>query len=177
MRITTLTISLTITISSFANIYTWTDENGKTIYGDNPPEHNIQEVIPQELTIIPAYTDPNETNQSNILQDTEKRTEYTTFKITTPAHDKTIQVNTGTIDIAMELSPTLSDKDRIFIYLDGKKVIKDSQSLSASLQSLDRGTHTLFAVVRTEEGDVLINSNTVKFHLLRSSRIHKRSFH
>lgn len=181
MRILILLLSLTIASVSSAKIFTWKDSSGRTIYGDNPPENNTaKEVNPPELTIIPGYKDPTYSTPTETppqVQKSSQVVEYTSFKITSPTAEQSIQANNGNINIAMQLSPALAKQDRIFIYLDGKKIVKDSQSLNAALSNLDRGSHSVFAVIRTKNGDVLINSNTVKFYLLRSSRIGNRNIH
>ncbi|HIQ07252.1 MAG TPA: DUF4124 domain-containing protein [Thiotrichaceae bacterium] len=177
-RLLLITLSLALPIASMASlkIYTWKDETGRTIYGDNPPENNnIKEINPPELTIIPGYKDPSTAQPIKEIAKPNKTTEYTLFKITSPTSEQSIQANTGNLTLTMKLEPKLADHDSIFIYLDGKKVVKNGKSLNATLNNLDRGTHSIFAVIRTKNGDVLINSNTVKFHLIRSSRIGNRN--
>jgi hypothetical protein len=179
MRIPILLLSAalfsTAVSTSFAKIYSWKDASGKTVFGDNPPNQNkAKEVKTQELTIVPGYKDPTiaqvSTKKSDV--DTTKADEgtgYEVFNVAYPKDDEAIRANDGNITVAFELSPALKKTDTIFVYMDGKKIVKDSKSLSVSLQSLDRGTHSMFAVVRNGNGDVLLNSNTVSFHILRNS--------
>ena len=179
MRVIVLLLSLTLLSSllntSLAKIYTWKDESGKTVYGDNPPEHNkAKEVKTQELTIIPGYKDPNAKNsQKNKTEkeqfDAEEEPDYESFVVSYPKDDEAIRANDGNITVSFELTPALKSTDSVFIYLDGKKVVEGSKALSASLTSLDRGSHSMFAVIRNNNGDVLLNSDAVTFHVLRNS--------
>lgn len=185
MRLILLLLSLTLISTSFAKIYTWKDNNGKTIYGDNPPQsEKAEEVIIKELTIIEAYKHPSliEDKASNNKTKSDKdkaegnrdqTTSYESFKITYPIDDQDIRASTGDITAAFSLTPSLHEADTVFVYLDGKKMVENSKSLSASFVNLDRGSHSMFAVIRNNNGDVLINSNTVSFHVFRSSMIKK----
>ncbi len=193
MRILSLIISLVLISPGFANIYTWKDASGRTIYGDNPPEKGkVMEVSPEPLTIVPGFKDPDVktnttssssksdvTNQPKVLdekneEEEEDKPPYDSFKIAYPASGEEIRSNDGTLSISLELSPALAEEDSIFIYVNGKKLIENSKSLSIDLSNLDRGSHSMFAVVRNDKGHVLLNSNTVKFNILRNSAILNR---
>ncbi|MEE9350835.1 MAG: DUF4124 domain-containing protein [Thiotrichaceae bacterium] len=181
MRVPIILLSIALfstTVSSgFAKIYSWKDASGKTVYGDNPTDHSkAKEVKTQELTIVPGYKDPTtiQVNQKKATEEPAKEDDskgYETFNVTYPKDDEAIRANDGNITVAFQLSPALKKTDTVFVYVDGKKMVEDSKSLSASLQGLDRGTHSMFAVVRNANGDVLLNSNTVSFHILRNSII------
>ncbi|MEE9304043.1 MAG: DUF4124 domain-containing protein [Thiotrichaceae bacterium] len=181
MRVFTLLLSfLFFTVASSiscAKIYSWKDASGKTVYGDNPPNQNkAKEVKTQELTVVPGYKDPSlaqvaeKTVSDDKIEDDQDKG-YDIFNVTYPKNDEAIRTNDGNVTVAFELSPALKSTDTVFIYVDGKKVVEGSQSLTASLTSLDRGTHSMFAVVRNDNGDVLLNSNTVSFHIMRNSII------
>ncbi len=176
MRAFLLLLSLLVvtTATSWAKIYTWKDASGRTIYGDTPPEQKkAKEVKTQELTIVPGFKDPSleaKTAKPEQQEDEEEFT-YKSFKVSYPNNDEAIRANDGNITIAFELEPALQANDSVSIYLDGKKIVEDGKSLSTSLSNLDRGSHSLFAVVKNNKGDVLLNSNTVSFHMLRNSII------
>ena len=183
------TFMLIFFTSAIGEIYSWKDKNGRTVYGDDPPENIVSKTfIPEPLMIVPSYKDPTE-DEKNAAQEeklddgnkTEEATDdekeetdeppYATFKITYPAKDDVIRANNGNIFISLQLSPTLAASDRVFVYVNGKKVVENSKALSVELKQLDRGKHSIFAVVRNDKGDVLINSNTVTFSVLRNSTI------
>lgn len=175
MRIFILLLGLAIASTSLAKIYSWKDANGKVVYGDNPPEHNkAKEVETQELTIVPGYSEtpaavPEDSSQEK--KEEEESPGYESFTVSYPAADEAIRANDGNLTASFALSPGLKASDQVFIYLDGKKVNEGGKALTASFTNLDRGSHSIFAVVRNDNGDVLINSDTVTFHVLRNSII------
>ena len=132
-------------------------------------------ITPTLLTIVPSYKDPDatETKKSSAKKtvkpkEDQEQVEYESFKITSPAKNALINSQGGNVTISFSLEPRLQSSDTIDIYMNGKKLVKGSKSLSASFDNLDRGTHSVFAVVRSTDGGVLINSNSVKFHLKRN---------
>lgn len=176
--------SFTLTTPTLAKIYTWKDASGRTIFGDNPPQHNkAKEVKTKELTVVPGFKDPSLQQNNNTKQPAEESENtdenaaagYESFNITYPTSDIAIRSNNGNVASSFELSPGLKKSDTISVYLDGKKVVEDSKSLSASFSNLDRGSHSMFAVIRNSNGDILINSNTVTFHILRNTIINNQS--
>ena len=193
MRIPILIFTITslLVASAIGEIYSWKDSNGRTVYGDEPPENVVPTTFtPEPLMIVPSYKAPIEdekdaaktkenkpNDKAKEEADAQKeetdadKPPYETFKITYPTKDDVIRANDGNIFISLELSPSLATSDHIFIYINGKKVIEKSKALSVQLTQLDRGKHSMFAVVRNDKGDILINSNTVTFNLLRSSTV------
>lgn len=189
MRILLLMIGLMFMMAAMGEIFSWKDKSGRTVYGDDPPENAATTTFTAEpLMIVPSYKDPAEdeknagqktTDESNEFDDVDTEDDaeevdtppYATFKITYPTKDEVIRANDGSVFISLQLSPALAASDSVFVYVNGKKVIEDSKALSVQLRQLDRGVHSMFAVVRNKKGDVLINSNTVTFNVLRSSVI------
>lgn len=174
MRIILLIFIALYSVTTTADIYSWKDTNGNTVFGDTPPEAiKAKRIETQPLTVIPSFKDPSlEQSQDTSKEEKDTGEAYESFEVAYPNDDATIRSNDGNLNLSLDLSPSLQSSDRVFIYLDGKKVQEEgSTSLSASLNNLDRGTHSLFAVVRSEDGDVLINSNTVSFHVQRNSII------
>jgi negative regulator of genetic competence, sporulation and motility len=185
------TFMLIFFTSAIGEIYSWKDKNGRTVYGDDPPENIVTKTFtPEPLMIVPGYKDPvedekdaaeketnklddgNETKEE--ADDKEEETDeppYATFKITYPTKNDVIRANDGNIFISLHLSPALAASDSVYVYVNGKKVVEGSKALSVQLEQLDRGKQSIFAVVRNDNGDVLINSNTVTFSVLRSSAI------
>lgn len=191
MRTVLMMVSLMFINAANAEIYSWVDSNGRTVYGDNPPENTTtQTFTPEPLMIVPAYADPDEaekevatTKADKTDDDSDTDTEttdkeadadqpaYKTFQITYPTKDEVIRANDGSLFMSMQLSPALAASDNVSIYVNGKKFVENGKALSVKLEQLDRGDHNMFAVVRNDKGDVLINSNTVKFSVLRNSVI------
>jgi hypothetical protein len=179
---------VTVTSAHAGKIYSWKDANGHTVFGDNPVHADkAKEIIQEPMNIIPGYRDPDVVAKENAMKaaadaannnsentDEEAYT-YTSFKIASPQSGETFRDNSGNTKIEFNLTPRLQEGDTITVYVDGKKKIEGSQSLNITLTGLDRGDHSVFAVVRNPEGDVLLNSDTVTFTLLRYSAFNRKA--
>ena len=161
-------------------IYKWVDEDGKEIYGNRPPEDAItDEVALPEITIIESkeeFQEAKETSEEQVAlpptknSDQEKTVIEQKLDVISPKNNDVIRANNGNIEIKFTTLPKLAEAESIVIYLDGKQ-FSVSRDLTAKLEALDRGTHSLFAVKRDAKGNVIANSNNIKFHILRHSKL------
>ncbi|CAA6825515.1 MAG: Unknown protein [uncultured Thiotrichaceae bacterium] len=162
-----------------AEVYRWTDASGRTVFGDSPPEQTkAQTVELPTLTVADSYDDGEEKGRvANSAQAKEEdddaatgvqAVEYKRFAVTSPEADSSVRANNGNIMVRLELEPGLQDGHGIVVYLDGKRVA-NGDSTVFSLESVDRGKHSLFAVLHDENDDVLKNTEAVSFNLLRHS--------
>ena len=95
---------------------------------------------------------------------------YVQLTITRPAADETIHDNSGNLTVEVTLSPALQGEQghRIQLYLDGIAVGNPS---GLSLTEIDRGAHSLQAVVVDRDGRALIASAPVPFYMWRASAL------
>lgn len=162
-------------------IYKWIDEDGRKTYGNNPPEDIVKDKVTlPEITIIESREQFQDTRQDKFetkintsdTSDTEVAKEdegiEAKFEVASPKDDEVLRANDGNVSVKFILQPALKENESIVIYLDGKQLLVNS-GLEANLEALDRGTHSLFAVRRDVSGNVVANSNNVKFHILRNS--------
>jgi hypothetical protein len=91
---------------------------------------------------------------------------YSDFKITSPATGETIRSNNAELGINIGLTPALKKGDGITVYLDSKQAAS-AETLSFLLPTVDPGEHTLFAVLNDSSGNIIQNTETVKFTILR----------
>lgn len=98
---------------------------------------------------------------------------YASLQILRPHQDETIHDNNGRVPVALHLVPALQTAQghRIQILLDGRPYGSDRAGTQFTLDNVDRGTHTLQAMVVDRAGDKLIASDSVTFHLWRASRL------
>ena len=162
-----LLISILMVLGSAATaetVYRTVDENGNTIYSDQPsPDAEEIHVEDAQSINLPSagpfvYT-PLKKEQGG---------PYTAITITSPENDAAIRDNTGNIRISVSVEPGLNPGrgDQIAIYMDGKQVAAGS-SPQFDLENIDRGTHILNAGIIDAKGKVLISSPPVSFTLLR----------
>lgn len=164
-----------------AEVYRWTDASGRTVFGDSPPEQTkAQTVELPTLTVADSYNDSEGkgkvANSAQAKEDDDaaetKAVEYKRFVVTSPEADASVRANNGNIMVRLELEPGLQEGHGIVVYLDGKRVANGGSTVF-SLESVDRGKHSLFAVLHDENDDVLKNTEAVSFNLLRHSVLKK----
>lgn len=170
MRIGSLFLLLALSLSIFsahAEIYRWVDAQGRVMYGDDPPnKSNAKRVALPTLTVADGFV-PHQT-EAQPAQQKEDDEAYSDFKITSPESGEAVRANGGNLTVTIGLKPKLKAGDGITLYLDSKQVASGS-SLSFPLTELERGNHTVFAVLNDASGNIIQNTETVTFSLLQHS--------
>jgi hypothetical protein len=95
---------------------------------------------------------------------------YSQFRITRPTDGESIRDNAGNVNIDLSLQPTLRRGDKIDLSLDGQS-IGGGRATGITLTDMDRGSHSIEAVVKNANGQVVARSNSVTFTLQRRSAI------
>ncbi len=148
-------------------VWKWVDESGKVHYSDQPGPNavkvdlNVQTYSSEEAA--PRATSPNAPSAAR--KPTATTATYRTLQITSPAQDETIQGTGGQVAVQLNLDPALQTGHRIRVLLDGQPVGGESPGLSLTLPQVDRGTHTLQASVVSANGEMVIGSTAVTFHV------------
>jgi len=94
---------------------------------------------------------------------------YTGFSITSPTDDQGVRANDGNVTVQLSLKPALRSGHMIVLSVagEGSESTIDSSGLSVDLKNLSRGLHTVTAGVVDEDGNKLITTAPVSFHVLR----------
>ena len=96
-------------------------------------------------------------------------TEYD-IAVVYPGHDEPIRQNAGNVAIGVKVSPGLETDHTIEIYMDGQ-IILNGRGSRVELTNVDRGAHTVTAVLRGADGSVISKSDAITFHLLRATKL------
>ncbi|MGB5600740.1 MAG: DUF4124 domain-containing protein [Thiothrix litoralis] len=161
-------------LSANAEIYRWVDASGNTVYGDNPPKQSAAKPVNLPLLTVadspaPRQDTPTSVSTNPKAADADAET-YSDFKITSPAANEAIRANEGNVTISVSLQPQLKPGDGVALYLDAKQVAAGS-SLSFALTEVERGEHSVFAVLSDSGGNIIQNTEPVKFNVLRYSAL------
>ncbi len=144
-------------------VYKTVDEDGNIIFTDKPSEKS-EEIKIQDLQTIdnpnPAKYKPG-SNQADKTQ-----FKYESFEVTKPESGAGIRSNTGNVSISVSLEPGLRGGHKIILSMDGNEI---GTGYSASLQNVDRGTHSINAKVIDGNGKTLISTSS-SFSLLRAGQ-------
>jgi hypothetical protein len=152
-------------VVSAATVYKWVDENGVTHYSDQPHE-NAQKVIVQAPQ---TYSASHDLYSSRSSAAPKTPGPAYTCSVAQPTNDQTFQ-NTSTVSFAAEANPAPVNGDQLVLLLDGARVPNfPSSGGSVTLDSVDRGQHTVQAVVQDSTGKPVCQSTPVTFTVLQAS--------
>lgn len=132
-----------------------------------PPDEPAREIHVEPINTIEAPSVPVEGGGQSASTSEQG---YTEFRITSPDDDAAIRDNAGNVNVDLSLKPALRSGDEIDLLLDGQSV-GGGKKTAITLTQMDRGTHSLQAVVKDSSGKVVARSNTVTFTLQRRSAI------
>jgi hypothetical protein len=161
-----LLITLLIMISTAqAEIYRHVDDEGNTVYSDQPSENSEQLSLPD----LPTYS-AQDASPSFIEPEIEKTVEKPIqYQITvmTPQPNQAFYDDTGVVEVSVELSPELDiAKDHGIIYtLDGHTSSERLTQTHYSFAGIERGSHIVLVSIVDTNGSVLKKSKSILFHL------------
>jgi hypothetical protein len=149
-----------------ATVYKWVDENGVTHFSDQPHE-NAQKVQVKEPQTFKAP--PVRPSASSGAQREQRSNSYSVCDVVSPGHDETLP-NAYSVTAAVQVSPQPHDGDQLVLLLDGAPVRGfPPGGGQMTITDLERGSHTLQAVVRDPNGKPLCQSSNVTFTVLQPS--------
>jgi hypothetical protein len=162
-----------------ARFYKSVDEQGNIVYSDTPTPGAEQLTPPPISTVeskpVPKKTDEEaqKTGEEGTEEAKKPPTRYTKFSMVTPRNDDTIWDNNGSVPVSLALEPPLDTENghSVWVYVDGKAVVRKSLVLVQPLTGIERGTHTIRAEVRDESRKTLKRTKNVTVHLKRASAI------
>lgn len=162
---------LLTTLPAVAAVYKWTDENGLVHFSDEPhPGAERLNVGQPAVYSPPPVHSPPPINLQSGQKATSTVTGYGDFGIVQPRPGATIRNNPGTIIVRFGIEPELRQDDHIRVLLDGQSVdTGPSTATTVELHRVNRGTHTLSAVIEDKAGKVLARASPVTFYMHRPS--------
>ena len=166
-------------IAMGTQLYKSVDADGNIVYSDTPTP-GAEQLTPPPISTVDSLPKP-ETAETEAkpgeetAEDAAKKppTKYTKFSIVSPRNDDTIWDNTGAVPVSLLLEPPLDTENghSIWVYVDGKAVVRKSHNLLKPLSGIDRGAHTIRAEVRDANRKTLRRSANVTVHMKRTSVI------
>jgi hypothetical protein len=150
--------------SAFAGtVYKWVDEKGVVHYSDQPHPNaqsvDLKSAQTYQSTGVAAAPSPG-------ARPNAQATPYRVCSVTRPENDE-VFLNTDTVVAKLRLDPQLRQGDQIAITLDGKRVQAGS-STEATLK-VERGSHSLTAVVEDSDGKAVCAAPNITFHVRQPS--------
>ena len=153
MRLIVALLALSVAANAAAAVYKWVQPDGSVVYSDRAPEGITAPAELPELQEIkmPPPPAPSTENTSNDQSVQTPAVDYTKLQITEPADNSSFHDTAGQVTIKLDLQPALQEGDVVSIVMDGKEV-GQGKSSAVSLSNVDRGSHTLRAMVKNTNG-------------------------
>lgn len=170
MRITLLLLVL-LAGSALASqtVWKWVDDKGVTHYSDR--------AVPGATRMEVSGGNKAASTSSNSSFDpppaaaaAEPETAYTEFTIWQPSDSETIVNTGGAVTVGIRLQPALKPGHSLFLYMDGKLVEGfPENALSFDLKDVERGTHSVIAVINDSASKRVQESASVTFFVRQHS--------
>ncbi len=176
MKYILISIALICT-PALAGVYKYIDENGNVVFTDAPPvEQQTEEVDLPELQTTEKYrpsgsnyTAPG-TKKSGKRSGAQARFDFTL----SPEDGATIRANGGQITASVNITPAPEIPITVNFYLDGA-LVAESDSTSAVISGLDRGSHSIEAeLIASETGMILGRTAPSKVMIMRASVLRRK---
>ena len=162
-----LILALVSSCSATAALYKGLDSEGNVVYSDTPFE-DAENFTPPPISVM----DTPKVKADEKAAEDEKPAEfkYMSFDIISPANKQTIRDDPD-VTVLLKLKPGLNtqEKHSIWMLVDGKPVVKKTQSLTVPLGRLDRGAHKLQAQIRNNEGAIIVRTRTTVVFIQKTS--------
>lgn len=166
MRLILTALLLAAALPASAQIYKYTDANGKTVFTNQPPtnvdakpvELPPTNTVGPQAPIVPV--DGGSQSQATGA--------YAILALSNLPDDESLRQNNGTFMVNVVVQPALAPDHQLQLLLDGQPYGAPTSSTSIGLQNIDRGDHTL-AVQVLQGSRVIQASSPVSFTLQRIS--------
>jgi Domain of unknown function (DUF4124) len=161
-------ISIGCSLALAGTVYKWIDENGVVHYSDQPHPNaeKIQVQSAQTYKALPANTAGG--GNAPAAPAAAART-YQGCAVVQPTQEQTF-ADIDSLTVVVQTDPGLRPGDQIFVTYDGQPLNGNSATGGTfTISPLDRGAHTLQAVVRGADGAVLCQTPGVTFYVHQPS--------
>jgi hypothetical protein len=150
-------------------MWMWKDANGVVHYSDVPGPGAVKvdiNVSKGQPGAAPAT--PDASASASPAPAREAGT-YTSLTIVQPANETSYFEADAVVDVQISSDPSLADGDRVYLYLDGRQVGNSGDAQSYSLPSVERGAHSLIAVIFDAQAREKIRSRPVVFYMKQNT--------
>jgi hypothetical protein len=139
-----------------AALYKGLDDEGNVVYSDTPFDE-AEKFTPPQISVmdIPKAG----AGEKSVEEEKPAEFKYMQFDIVSPADKQTIR-NEPELTVTLSLKPGLNQEqgDTIWLLLDGKPLIKNSQKLTFNLGRIERGAHKLQGQIRDKAGKIIVRT-------------------
>jgi uncharacterized protein DUF4124 len=161
-------LGLAATAAVSATVYKWVDEKGVVHYSDQP-HPSAQELDVKSAQTYSSSAPAAAAAASSAGAETARVDSYATCELYRPENDE-VFMNTDTVVAKLRLEPTLLPGHKVAIGIDGKRQTNQPTSGTDFTLKVERGTHSVIAVIEDTTGKEICRSSPVTFHVRQPSR-------
>jgi Domain of unknown function (DUF4124) len=146
--------------------YRWVDTDG-VHYSDQPHQGAEKILLGQSQTYSSSDAEVSAPTSARKGRSERASAEfgYDSCAVVQPAEDQVL-IDVESVTVAVQLQPAKRSADRVVLSFDGKAIEPESSDqLEFKFTPIERGTHTVAAVVRGADGKNLCQSTAVNFHV------------
>lgn len=152
---------------TLATVYQGTDAQGNTIFSDQPIPGGKPVILNSVQTYQPAVPKTEIPSATESQTSNPKQASYKSLQIVSPQNDEAIRQNEGIVVIQAQSIPNLMEGHSYVLLLDHNRAGKPQTSPTFVLTNVDRGTHSVQVQIVDSSEQVMIQSPSITFHLLR----------
>ena len=154
---------LTLNSLVSAEVYRTTNEQGVTVFTDQPaPDATAVDIQPTNN--MPAEAPPPTRKQ----EPTDQNAIIPQINLVSPENQSTFQ-NPEVVYISARISPGLQQGQQVLFTDQGQALSPASSATSLSIEYMDRGTHRIQAHIIDAKGTKLASSQIIEFYVHRAS--------
>lgn len=174
MRKFVFLIGLLMSQLALAQVYRWVDADGVVHFSDRPVEGAERVEMPEAPATVSRPVARPQPAGSTVGGEEGGRPEngvgYKSLTIVQPSDEETLWNIGATLDVSLNLVPSLRSGHEIEVWFDGSILeTQDPRSLSLTVSDVYRGRHNLWARIVDASDRVLIQSNEVTFYVQQTS--------
>lgn len=163
------------TLATADPIYRWVDADGLVHYSDVPRDGAEQvELQPAATFSLPPAATAAGSRASTAPE--QSAADYEALAIVNPTAEETIWNTGGLVTVRMRPQPSLQPGHSLNLFFNGQPVRdKSPGALTAELQDVARGEHTLTAEILDQNGKRLIAAEPVTFFYRQTSVLNQQN--
>jgi hypothetical protein len=172
MRILLIFAGLAVSLAAVSQeIYRWVDKNGVVHYSDQPDSPDAELITVIESNTYEAQ-DAAEASGAGAADfgDTDGEpavNPYDSLAIVSPAPDEVFFGADAVVGVTADLGGTLRPDHSVVFFLNGNR--RQSDGLSTEFSELARGSYFLRASILDQNGNPVISSQQITFHVRQPS--------
>ena len=155
-------------VATALDIYRWKNDEGHFVYSDTPLE-GAEKVEIGEIMVVPAHPLPTSSERATVKL---AAVPYKSLEITNPADEQTLRDNSNpSVSVVVSVKPRLQTKfgHELQLLFDGDEFGAPVSSLRFTLDAVERGSHSLQALVVESDGRIFERSPISTFFIHKQS--------